>query len=222
MTAPLRPAPSRRSTPEQCPPLESGDGLTSVEFERRYSLRPDIRRADLIEGVVYVASPMRHVQHGLPQRIISTWLGVYQAQHPEVDGGDGSTVRMDPDNEVQPDAFLRRRDGTSRETDDDYLEGAPELVVEISASSAGVDLGPKFRAYRRNGVQEYVVWQIYENRLDWFVLEDGDYVALAPDSNGTIESRVFPGLRLAVGALLERDLAAVLAEQNRKRSKRRA
>jgi Uma2 family endonuclease len=137
-------------------------------------------------------------------------MGVYGAGRPEVDGGDGSTVRLDPNNNVQPDAFLRYRDGTSQLTDDDYLAGPPELVFEIAASSASIDMGAKRHAYRRSGVQEYAVWQVYENRLDWFALEDGEYVALEPDEAGVIESRVFPGLRLAVEKLLARDLAGVL------------
>lgn len=209
---------SETKSSRPCPPLESGDRLTSVEFERRYSAHPEIWRAELIEGVVYVASPMHHEGHGRPQRIVSTWLGVYQAQHPDVDGGDGGTVRLDPDNNVQPDAILLRRGGATKQTDDDYLEGPPEFVFEIAASSASVDLGPKLRAYRRNGVREYVVWQVWEKRLDWFELsEDGEYVAREPDKRGVIESRAFPGLRLAVEKLLAEDLAAVLAEQNRRR-----
>jgi Uma2 family endonuclease len=200
------------------PPLESGDRLTSVEFERRYAAHPEIWRAELIEGVVHVASPMHHEGHGRPQRIVSGWLAAYQAQHPDVDGGDGGTVRLDGDNEVQPDAYLRWRDGSSRHTDDDYLEGPPELIFEIAASSASVDLGPKLRAYRRNGVKEYVVWQVWEKRVDWFELnENGEYVTRQPDRRGMIESRAFPGLRLAVEKLLAEDLAGVLAEQNRKR-----
>ena len=198
------------------PPLESGDRLTSAEFERRYRLHPEIKRAELIEGVVHVASPMHHDHHGAPQRIVSTWLGVYQSRNPDVDGGDGSTTRLDPDNNVQPDAFLRYRVGRSRITEDDYVEGAPELVFEIAASSAAVDLGPKLRSYRRNGVQEYVVWQLYENKLSWFALEDGEYVELKPDRRGVISSVVFPGLRLDVAALLARDIPGVLAAQNRK------
>jgi Uma2 family endonuclease len=206
-----------RPAPTRVLPLESGDRLTSAEFERRYTSRPDIRRAELIEGVVYVASPMHHDLHGSPQRIVSTWLGTYQAEHPETDGGDGSTIRLDPENNVQPDSFLRYRDGSSRVTTDDYIEGAPELVFEIAASSAAVDLGPKLRAYRRNGVLEYLVWQLYENRLDWFARKDGEFISLEPDERGVIHSVVFPGLRLAVTKLLDRDLAGVLKEQNRKR-----
>jgi Uma2 family endonuclease len=160
---------------------------------------------------------MHHEGHSRPQRIVSTWLGVYQSQHTDVDGGDGGTVRLDADNDVQPDSYLRRIDGTSRHTDDDYLEGPPEFVFEVAASSASVDLGPKLRAYRRNGVREYVVWQVWEKRLDWFELnEDGEYVAREPNRRGVIESRAFPGLRLAVEKLVAEDLAGVLAEQNRK------
>jgi Uma2 family endonuclease len=161
---------------------------------------------------------MHHEGHGRPTFIATTWLGVYVAAHPNVEGGEGSTVRLDSDNNVQPDAFLRRIDGTSSLADDDYVEGPPEFVLEIAASSASVDLGPKLRAYRRNGVKEYVVWQVWEKRVDWFELnENGEYVTRQPDRRGMIESRAFPGLRLAVEKLLAEDLAGVLAEQNRKR-----
>lgn len=200
------------STGKGRPPLESGMRLTSVEFERRYALYPDMR-AELVEGVVYVSSPMLHPDHGFPQRVVSAWLGTYQAQHPGIDGGDGSTIRLDPENNYQPDAFLRFPQGTSRLTEDRYLAGAPELIVEIAASSASYDTGPKLRAYRRNGVQEYIIWQVYDERLDWYSLEDGEYVPLLPDAGGLIHSKVFPGLRLDVEALLRRDLAAVLAAQ---------
>ena len=194
------------------PPLESGMRLTSVEFERRYALYPDMR-AELVEGVVYVASPMRHRPHGRPQRIVSSWLGTYESEHAGVDGGDGSTIRLDPENDYQPDAFLRYLGGSLRDTEDEYLEGAPELAFEIAASSASIDTGPKLRAYRRNGVQEYVIWQVYEARVDWYSLEDGEYVPLQPDDRGVIHSRVFPGLKLDVHALLNLDLAGVLAVQ---------
>lgn len=128
---------------------------------------------------------------------------------------DSATVRLDLDNEPQPDALLRLEPaagGHSRVNEDDYIEGAPELIVEIAASSASYDLHEKLRVYRRNGVQEYVVWRVYDKQVDWFRLVNEDYVSLAPDASGVIHSQVFPGLRLAVSALLAGDLAAVLAE----------
>lgn len=196
------------------PPLESGDRLTRQEFERRYQAMPQIKKAELIEGVVYVASPVRIANHGRPHAQVMGWLTTYWAATPGVDLADNTTVRLDLDNEPQPDALLRIEPevgGNSRITEDDYVEGAPELIAEIAASSASYDLNAKLNAYRRNGVQEYIVWQMYENRLDWFSLQEGRYIALPPDDAGVIRSQIFPGLWLAVNALREGDLAQVLA-----------
>ena len=195
------------------PALESGDRLTRSEFERRYRAMPHIHKAELIEGVVYMPSPVHFSGHSQPHAYIVTWLGTYCAFTLGVKLGDNATVRLDPDNEVQPDALLRwteERNGRSHISPDDYVEGAPELVVEIAGSSASVDLHDKKRVYRRNSVQEYLVWQIYEGRIIWFHLVEGDYQELPPDASGIIRSQVFPGLWLNVPALLDEDLAAVL------------
>ncbi len=123
-------------------------------------------------------------------------------------------MRLDMDNEVQPDALLRLDEalgGASRISEDDFVEGPPELIVEVAASSASQDLHVKKKVYRRNGVQEYVVWRVYDEALDWFYLEEGEYRRLEAGEDGVICSRVFPGLYLAVEALLSGDLTAVLS-----------
>ena len=197
------------------PRLENGDRLTRTEFERRYAATPEKFKAELIEGIVYVASPVRAKNHGRPHAQIMTWLGVYCAATLGVDFADNTTTRLDLDNEPQPDALLRLEPevgGRSRITEDDYIEGAPELIVEIAASSASYDMNTKLNAYRRNGVQEYLVWQVHEKQIAWFCLQEGEYIRLQPDTTGMIRSRVFPGLWLAVDALLRGDLAIVLAE----------
>ncbi|PSB23086.1 hypothetical protein C7B76_01500 [filamentous cyanobacterium CCP2] len=201
------------STYHQLPPLESGDRLTRPEFERRYAAAPHIKKAELIEGIVYVASPLRHEQHGKPHSRVMTWLGVYQAMTPGVDLSVEPTVRLDLDNEPQPDAVLfieANAGGQTRISPDGYIEGSPELIVEIAASSAAIDSGIKKQVYRRNGVLEYVIWQSYDNQLEWFWLTDGEYQLLSPDPDGIIRSRVFPGLWLAVEALLSNQMSRVL------------
>ena len=195
------------------PPLQSGDRLSRPKFERRYAADPHVKKAELIEGIVYVASPLRHEQHGKPHSRVITWLGVYQAMTPGVDLSDAPTVRLDLENEPQPDAVLfidSSAGGQTRISDDGYIEGAPELIVEIAASSAAIDTGGKKQAYRRNGVLEYVIWQSYENQLEWFWLTDGEYQLPSPDPDGVICSRVFPGLWLAVEALLNNQMVHVL------------
>lgn len=195
--------------------LESGDRLSRDEFERRYTAMPESKKAELIEGVVYLASPVRVQKHGKPHSDIITWLGTYEAATPGIMVCDNTTVRLDADNEPQPDALLRLEEacgGQSCISQDDYVEGAPELIVEIAASSASYDLHDKKEAYRRNGVQEYIVWQVADQKVSWFSLQGGEYVTLEPDEVGIIRSRIFPGLNLPVKALLNGNLAGVLAE----------
>ena len=196
------------------PVLENGDRLTRCEFERRYAARPDVEKAELIEGIVYMPSPVRLVHSG-PHAMIQTVCLVYTAYTPGVRGHDNATVRLDLDNEPQPDVLLfidEEAGGQSRVSEDGYLEGAPELVVEVAAGSASIDMHDKLRVYRRNGVREYVVWRTLEQCIDWFELSDGEYRPLPPDGDGVIHSRVFPGLQVDAAALLKGDLAGALAK----------
>jgi Uma2 family endonuclease len=202
------------SLEKKVPPLESGDRLTRHEFEQRYTAMPHIKKAELIEGVVYVASPLRFRSHGEPHGNLIGWLWTYKVATPGLDLGDNATVRLDLDNEVQPDVVLlidQQLGGQARISEDDYVEGAPELIAEVAASSAANDLYDKKRVYRRNGVKEYIVWQVLEQKLDWFVLENGEYISLEADNEDIIKSIIFPGLWLDVSALLTGEMARVLA-----------
>jgi Uma2 family endonuclease len=193
------------------PSLENGDRLTQAEFERRYHAMPHPKKAELIERIVYMASPLRITEHGEPHAAIMTWLGVYKALTSGVQLGDNCTVRLDADNEPQPDALLRIEvEGQSKISEDGYVEGAPELIAEVAASTVSIDLHDKLKVYRRNQVQEYIVWRFQERELDWFRLTEGKYILLDCNSEGIIKSEVFPGLWLDKEALLARNLAKVI------------
>jgi Uma2 family endonuclease len=193
------------------PPLENGDRLTRLEFERRYEKMPNLKKAELIEGIVYMAAALRFRHHGKPHAYIMGWLAQYEAATPGVELGDNATVRLDEENAPQPDALLRiEKEGQSTISDDDYVEGAPELIVEIAASTASLDLHDKLKAYRRNQVQEYLVWRIYDQALDWFRLREGQYFRLQGNETGILKSEIYPGLWLDVNALLRGNLSQVL------------
>jgi Uma2 family endonuclease len=208
-----RPAPTRHLV-ELVPELENGDRLTRAEFERRYEAMPELKKAELIEGVVYMPSPVRQRRHSRPHLHLCTWLGYYEAGTPGVEGGDNGSIRLDLDNEPQPDAFLFIQPecgGQARISSDDYVEGAPDMVAEVASSSASYDLGVKLQVYRRNGVREYVVWRVLDRQIDWFVLREGRYESMALSADGLYRSTVFPGLWLDPVALRDHDLARVLA-----------
>jgi Uma2 family endonuclease len=205
---------STESTPPAILPLEPGDRLTREEFERRYDAMPHLKKAELIEGVVYMPSPVRHSRHSRPHFRLIAWLGTYEAGTPGTEGGDNGTARLDTENEPQPDAYLLidpACGGQAQISKDDYVEQAPELVAEVASSSASFDLHTKFHVYRRNGVREYLVWRVLEKAFDWFVLQDGEFRPMAPDAKGILHSTIFPGLWLDAAALLLGDMQRVLA-----------
>jgi Uma2 family endonuclease len=194
------------------PPLKNGDRLTRAEFERRYSAMPHLKKAELIEGEVYVASPVRQRWHGRPHLHLGFWLCAYERDTPGVEGGGNSTVRLDLDNEPQPDGVLfiqPEHGGRVQIGADGYIEGAPDLIAEVAASSVSYDLGKKFVAYQRNEVREYVVWRVSDRQIDWFVNRENGFEPLVPSTDGILCSTVFPGLWLAPAALVNGDLHAV-------------
>jgi Uma2 family endonuclease len=203
------------TAPKTIPLLENGDRLSRHEFERRYTAMPYQKtggnKAELIEGIVYMASPLRIRSHAQPHSQIMTWLGLYQSNTPTLMMGIEPTVRLDLDNEFQPDAVMFIPGRGANITADDYIAGAPELVIEIAASTVSIDLHEKKAAYRRNGVQEYIVWRTLDREIDWFSLQDGEYIRLEFDEKGVIKSQVFPGLWLAVESMLSGSMADVLA-----------
>ncbi|NBD18204.1 MAG: Uma2 family endonuclease [Cyanobacteria bacterium] len=202
---------------QNLPILENGDRVTREEFERRYHRMPNVKKAELIEGVVYVASPLRYRQHGLPHSQIMIWLGNYAISTPRLETADNTTVRLDFDNEPQPDALLRLDEsvgGNSRISEDDYLEGAPELIMEVASSSASYDLHDKLKVYRRNGVREYLVWLVEDQEFRWYIWAEGTYQQLSPDESGILKSPFFPGLWLDVSALLAGEMQQVLSALN--------
>ncbi len=194
------------------PPLENGDRLTRAEFERRYAAMPKNVRAELVEGIVIMASPVRFDAHGEQHAEILHWVMLYRDGTPGVRCGDNVTIRLDVDNEPQPDVCLLidpARGGQTRIDKDGFIVGAPEFVAEVAASTVSHDLGPKLNAYRRNGVGEYLVWRVQDAAIDWFVLREGRFDRLLPDADGITRSIVFPGLWLDSTALLAGDRARV-------------
>jgi Uma2 family endonuclease len=195
------------------PPLETGDRLSREEFERRYDAMPDLKKAELIEGVVFMPSPVKARWHGGPQMEMATLMGTYMFATPGVEGYDNATIRLDLDNEPQPDLALMIEPsygGQAKIDHDGYLSGAPEFIAEIAATSASIDLGTKFHVYRRNGVKEYLVWRVYDEKFDFFRLRQSQYEPVGSEI-GIYKSDHLPGLWIDTDALVKKDRGKALS-----------
>jgi Uma2 family endonuclease len=200
------------AAPVSPPPLRDGDRLSSDEFLRRWEAMPDLKHAELIDGIVYMPSPVsnKHSDFHFP---LATWLGVYEANTPGCRGGIEATWIMGERNVPSPDLALRilpEHGGQSR-NQGEYSAGAPELIVEIAVSSRARDLGAKLRLYERMGVREYLVAVVSQAKFIWHEWTANGFQTLEPDPDGILRSRCFPGLWLDAAALWRNDRMRVLA-----------
>jgi hypothetical protein len=195
------------------PALENGDRLTRDEFERRWNAMPGLKHAELIEGVVFMPSPVRFDRHGHAHSSLQGWAYVYEAGTPGVQSGDNTSVRLDLDNILQPDTLLRivtACGGQSIVDAGGYLTGGPELVGEIAASNTSIDLHDKLHVYRKHGVKEYIVWRVLDMAIDWFILRGSQYERLPFGTDGIYRSEVFSGLWLDAAAMINGNSQRVL------------
>lgn len=197
--------------PTMFPTLVNGDRMKQAEFHRRYETYPDDVKFELIGGTVYMASPLRR-PHGRYHPHFSTALALYEAATPGVEVLDNTTTILGDESEPQPDLELRvlgDHGGQSRETEDGYVQGPPELVAEIAHSTRGLAMNQKRADYEQAGVAEYLVLCVEEQELHWFDFRSEK--PIKPGGEGISRSRVFPGLWLDGAALLARNLPRVIA-----------
>jgi len=184
------------------PTLREGDRLTAEEFLRRWEAMPDLKHAELIDGIVFFPGAV-DIPHSDSHCAMSGWLGIYREATPGCHAGISCTWKMGPEDVAQPDLFLRihpEYGGQSR-IEGKYAAGAPELIVEVSGSSTSRDLGVKLNLYGRSGVREYLSVLLKPKQVIWRTMVRGRYAEIAPEDDGLLCSRVFPGLWLDPAAL---------------------
>jgi Uma2 family endonuclease len=195
---------------QRVPPLAAGDKLTREEFLRRWEGHPEIKNAELIGGIVYMASPVS-IQHNDMDGNLGIWLGTYRVATAGTASGHNGTLFLQDDT-PQADLNLRILPdyGGASWVEGSYLHGVPELLAEICRSSASYDLHVKYDLYRSAKVPEYLTVLLYEREIRWHVLAGDAYQLLSPDADGLWRSRIFPGLWLDGQALLAGDMSRVL------------
>jgi len=186
--------------------LRDGERLDQQTFHELYKQTPPGFKAELIGGVVHVASPLK-VPHGNHHALVVGWLWLYHVSTPGTRVRDNTTTILDDSNEPQPDAVLviePEFGGQSTVDAEDFAIGAPELVVEIADTTLKTDLNQKLPEYEQTGVREYVIVAIPQKAVHWFRLGKDGYEEQSAEM-GVFRSSVFPGLWLNADALMELD-----------------
>jgi len=201
-----------RPQPSILPPLEAGQRLDQPTFHERYAAMPEGTWAELVGGIVYMASPLRN-EHGDVDHLLSFWVVYYRKFTPRLESGANVTTQLGDDVETQPDSQLRIPEdlGGQCRIVDGYVNGPPELVIEIGKSSRSYDLGPKKEDYEKAGVLEYLFVGIDPKEVRWFVRREGKFEEMAAGEDGICRSEVFPGLWLDPKALFAEDLNGLIA-----------
>ena len=212
------PPPNELSEAEAVAELHTGACLTQPVFHALYERTPPGFTAELVEGVVFVASPLSR-RHGVPHFKFGGMLSIYDDHTPGIEGGDNVSVVLTGTGESQPDLYLRVRrdhggrsrtfsveDGVRTESDDDgdYLTTGPEFVLEVAKSSRTLDLNGKRRDYRVGGVLEYVVADVNRRETHWFDFSSGSDAPVPIPADGIVRCRSMPGLWLNGPALFDR------------------
>lgn len=175
--------------------FEPGDRLGLDDFLGRWERMPGVKFAELIDGVVYMPSPLSY-EHGRRDLLMQLLLGTYAAATVICEAVSNATWLMS-ESAPQPDVALRLLPeyGGRSTVSGKLAHGAPELVVEVCLSSRSFDLGPKLALYQRAGITEYAAVLLEEQRVEWRILETGSFTFLKPE-NSIFRSQVFPGLWL--------------------------
>lgn len=195
------------------PPFENGDTMDRKTFHALYETTPPGFKAELIGGIVYMASPVSLNGHTKPHVRMVHWLLAYWEETEGTEVLDNTTAALAEDSEPQPDTGLMIEPDAGGQTTlvKDIIQGAPELVVEIANSSAAIDLHAKKRDYDVNGVREYVVVVVPTKTVHWFVRGKSGFKEMKPDAAGVLKSKVFPGLWLLPDAVFDRRATRLLA-----------
>lgn len=184
------------------PLLITGMKMSREEFIETWDNEPNLKCAELIDGTVFVSSPVS-LDHGIYESLMVAWLRAYSSKVPGWTCATNVTWYIQ-DSAPQPDVSLFRSD-VSTERRGKYPVGAPAIAVEVCVSSRDYDFGPKKALYQRAGVEEYITVETFSKTITWRTLVGGSYQNLPVDNDGIIRSRALPGLWLDVAALWRED-----------------
>jgi hypothetical protein len=190
--------------------IRPGDRMTLEEFLERWEQMPDLKFAELIDGTVYMPSPISREHMRVDSRVQGL-CSYYCLRTAGTESGTNGTWLLNGVGGAQPDCSVHilQEFGGRSTTKRGLAAGAPEFVAEVCYSSRAYDLGPKLALYQAAGVDEYLAILVEERRFEWRVLINGSYELMDSD-HGVYRSRILPGLWIDSNAFWNDQSAALL------------
>ena len=172
--------------------------------EDLYDLPDDGRhRYELVRGVLVVSEPPGFTHGDLSVQIASLLRAYVQPRKlGKVVGEVGYVLERGPDTVRGPDvSFVRRERVPTGPAADKFVEGAPDLVVEIrSPSDRPGEIADKVAGYLARGAS--FVWGVDPRRRVVMVHTPDGHTRLLRDGDTIDGGGVLPGFTAAVGELL--------------------
>ena len=174
-----------------------------VTVEQFYWLVSDDRKADLIDGVIYVAPPDSLRANQLTAFVLRLFQGFVEGC---AIGGHvffcRYAFRLSEFSAPEPDVAYVRPERVGL-VEEGGMRGGPDVAVEVvSRESRHRDYDLKRRLYEEASVPEYWMIDPIQQRVEFLVLEEGRYQLAALEENRLFRSRALPGFWIDVDWLL--------------------
>jgi Uma2 family endonuclease len=174
------------------------DATRTWNYEAYTSLPDDGHRYEVVDGVL-LRSPSPTPFH----QDVSKWLTVYLGMFVDLQGlGKVYSAPLDvllpAGHTVQPDIFVILNQGNGLAVrDDKKISGAPDLIIEIaSPGTSSYDRLQKFHLYKKAGVTEYWMVNLFHQSVDAYLLKGDDYACLGHFCDtDCVPSQVIPAMQ---------------------------
>jgi len=180
-------------------PVSGSDALTDlITVEQFYALVEDGQKADLIDGVIYMASPDTLTQNELTGFLWNLMRLCCELKDMGRVFGSRFAFVLSPHSAPEPDvAFVRKE--RLHLVQEHGMEGGPDIAVEIvSRDSRHRDLVKKRRLYQEAGVSEYWLIDPLKKQALFLCLQAGQYEPVPFEEGRIFRSAALPGFFLDV------------------------
>ncbi len=186
--------------------LQQLQEIWQIEQEKRHNFWKNIdesQKAEFINGEGVYDSPI-YAKHWLASSNILTELLPHVKKNKLGKVGVEKVMIRCSRNDYEPDICFWTKEKSENFSQKQSAFPPPDFVIEIlSKSTEERDRGIKFEDYALHGVQEYWIVDTDRQSIEQYFLGDTQFELHKVFSEGSIESKIITGFRIAVKEIFE-------------------